>query len=185
MLWSRWREKCTWAEGTGRVLWQQSGAEELRRRKQLRQFLATGVIAYHSDLCSHHCRLCPVLLALLPAWIDSWVISCQEHQSFRNDALANILFGQGRPSAWFARLETIPNTPPPNSSCDRKNKPSQILKIYMCLRFCLCNCNLPTWTDPWVINCQDTKAQARMPLQTICLAAADRQHGLRGLPGAA
>ena len=51
------------------------------------------------------------------------------HQSFRNDALANNLFGQGRPSAWFARLETIPNTPPPNSSCDRKNKSSQILKI--------------------------------------------------------
>ena len=107
------------------------------------------------------------------------------HQSFRNDALANNLLGQGRPSAWFARLETIPNTPPPTSSCDRKNKSSQILKKYMCLRFCLCNCNLPTWTDPWVINCQDTKAQARMPLQTICLAAADRQHGLRGLPGAA
>ena len=104
MLWSRWREKCTWAEGTGRVLWQQSGAEELRRRKQLRQFLATGVIAYHSDLCSHHCRLCPVLLALLPAWTDSGVISCQ-----------------------------------------------------------------------------DTKAFAMMPLQTICLARADHQHGLRDL----
>ena len=82
MLWSRWREKCTWAEGTGRVLWQQSGAEELRRRKQLRQFLATGVIAYHSALCSHHCRLCPVLFALLPAWTDSGVISCQDTKAF-------------------------------------------------------------------------------------------------------
>ena len=144
------------------------------------QFLATGVIAYHSDLCSHRCKLCPVLLAV--ASLDRFLgHQLPGHQSFRNDALANNLLGQGRPSAWFARLETIPNTPPPTSSCDRENKPSQVLKIYMCLRICLCNCNLPTWTDAWFINCQDTKAQARIPSQTICLVAADRQHGFRGL----
>ena len=104
MLWSRWREKCTWAEGTGRVLWQQSGAEELRRRKQLRQFLATGVIAYHSDLCSHHCTIVRCF-ACSVASLDRFLgHQLPGHQSFRNDALANNLLGRGRPSTWIARL---------------------------------------------------------------------------------
>ena len=42
--------------------------EEDERRQQSRLLMATEVTARHSDPCSCHCRLRPVLLAPLPAW---------------------------------------------------------------------------------------------------------------------
>ena len=129
MLWSRWREKCTWAEGTGRVLWQESGAENNEKG-------GSSCVSSWQQWSSRTNLIC------VPTTADCarfWLLCCQPrqipglqspgHQSFRNDALAKNLLGQCRPSAWFARLKTILNTPPPTTSCDKKNKPSQILKI--------------------------------------------------------
>ena len=49
----------------------------LRKRMEWHILHTPGVTAFHSGSVSHHCKSRPVLLALLPAWADTRVISRQ------------------------------------------------------------------------------------------------------------
>ena len=65
-------------------------SKKMKKRKQSHLFMATEVIAHHSDPCSRHCRLRPVLLALLPAWTNPWLITCQDIEAYTSMPLQAI-----------------------------------------------------------------------------------------------
>ena len=70
----------------------------MQTKLALQCFPVVGVAVFHSGLWSHHCKECPVLPALLPAWASARIISYQATPLFTGVPLqTTCLEGAGHP----------------------------------------------------------------------------------------
>ena len=83
---------------TRRKLTRHASETTCLQKLALHCFPAVGVTAFHSGLHSHHCKECPVLPALFPAWTSTRIMIYQATPGFPGVPLQSPCSeGAGRP----------------------------------------------------------------------------------------